>query len=73
MLTEISSSTRRALALHGGRGAASGVSWFEWFHDHALAAARFPGTGAARRLQRLALEGTHWLRWERSDRVAGPV
>jgi len=41
-------------------------------HDHALAAARFPGTGAAGRLQRLALEGTHWLRWERSDGVAGP-
>jgi uncharacterized membrane protein SpoIIM required for sporulation len=42
-------------------------------HDHALAAARFPGTGAARRLEGLALEGTHWLRWERGDRVAGPV
>jgi uncharacterized membrane protein SpoIIM required for sporulation len=52
-----------ALALH----------YRQVLHDHALATARFPGTGAARRLQRLALEGTHWLRWERSDRVAGPV
>lgn len=30
-------------------------------HDHALAAARYPGTGAAERLRRLALEGTHRL------------
>jgi uncharacterized membrane protein SpoIIM required for sporulation len=51
-----------ALALH----------YRQVLHDHALASARFPGTGAARRLRRMALEGTHWLRWERSDRVAGP-
>jgi len=30
-------------------------------HDHALAASRFPGTGAARRLRRLALLGTRFL------------
>ena len=30
-------------------------------HDHALAANRFPGTGAARQLQALALAGTHRL------------
>jgi uncharacterized membrane protein SpoIIM required for sporulation len=30
-------------------------------HDHALAAARYPETGAARRLAALALEGTHRL------------
>jgi uncharacterized membrane protein SpoIIM required for sporulation len=30
-------------------------------HDHALAASRFPATGAARRLAGLALEGTHEL------------
>jgi len=42
-------------------------------HDHALAAARFPGTGVARRLQRLALEGTHWLRQDRGDRLPGPA
>ena len=30
-------------------------------HDHALAAARYPQTSTARRLRRLALEGTHWL------------
>ncbi len=33
-------------------------------HDHALAGARFPGTGAARRLHRLSLQGTHFLQWE---------
>ena len=35
-------------------------------HDHALAASRFPGTAAARRLQALALEGTRRLTGERS-------
>lgn len=30
-------------------------------HDHALAAVRYPGTGAAARLRRLALEGTYRL------------
>ena len=34
-------------------------------HDHALAAARFPGTAAARQLATLALLGTHWLQRER--------
>ncbi|HEY4575731.1 MAG TPA: stage II sporulation protein M [Thermoanaerobaculia bacterium] len=33
-------------------------------HDHALAAARFPGTAAARRLQGLAVEGTRRLTGE---------
>jgi uncharacterized membrane protein SpoIIM required for sporulation len=33
-------------------------------HDHALASARFPGTGAARRLHQLCLAGTHFLQWE---------
>jgi uncharacterized membrane protein SpoIIM required for sporulation len=36
-------------------------------HDHALAAARFPGTTAARHLATLALLGTHWLQRERAD------
>ncbi len=36
-------------------------------HDHALAAARFPGTAAARRLAMLALLGTQWLQRERGD------
>jgi len=31
-------------------------------HDHAFARARFPGTGAATRLERLAIEGTRMLR-----------
>jgi uncharacterized membrane protein SpoIIM required for sporulation len=33
-------------------------------HDNALAAARFPGTGASRTLQRLALDATRWLHRE---------
>src|SRR3954451_3415157 len=40
-------------------------------HDHALAAARFPGTAAARRLQSLAREGTRRLTGERRQRPAG--
>jgi uncharacterized membrane protein SpoIIM required for sporulation len=31
-------------------------------HDHALAQARFTGTGAARRLEKLVVDGTRWLR-----------
>ena len=37
-------------------------------HDHALAASRFPGTAAARRLQGLAVEGTRRLTGERGER-----
>jgi uncharacterized membrane protein SpoIIM required for sporulation len=40
-------------------------------HDHALAAARFPGTAAARRLQSLALAGTRRLTGEGTARPAG--
>ncbi len=40
-------------------------------HDHALVSARFPGSGAARRLQRLALRGTHWLHRDTRDRLPG--
>ncbi len=40
-------------------------------HDHALAASRFPGTAAARRLQSLALEGTRRLTGEGRQRPAG--
>jgi uncharacterized membrane protein SpoIIM required for sporulation len=38
-------------------------------HDHALVASRFPGTGAAVRLRRLALQGTHWLHRDTADRM----
>ena len=38
-------------------------------HDHALVASRFPGTGAAIRLRRLALQGTHWLHRDTADRM----
>jgi uncharacterized membrane protein SpoIIM required for sporulation len=37
------------------------VGYRQVLHDSALAAARFPGTGAARRLQSLAVVGTRWL------------
>jgi uncharacterized membrane protein SpoIIM required for sporulation len=40
-------------------------------HDHALAAARFPGTAAARWLQSLAIEGTRRLTGEGRQRPAG--
>jgi uncharacterized membrane protein SpoIIM required for sporulation len=40
-------------------------------HDHALAAARFPGTAAARRLQSLAIEGTRRLTGQGRQRPAG--
>ncbi|MCP3956844.1 MAG: stage II sporulation protein M [bacterium] len=38
-------------------------------HDHALAAARYPGTAMARRLRRLVLEGTHWLQRDTGDHL----
>ncbi len=38
-------------------------------HDHALASARFPGTAVARRLRRLALEGTHWLQRDSGEHL----
>ncbi len=41
-------------------------------HDHALAASRFPGTAAARRLQGLAIEGTRRLTGERGERTGLP-
>jgi uncharacterized membrane protein SpoIIM required for sporulation len=40
-------------------------------HDHALAAARYPQTSTARRLRRLALEGTHWLQQDDGQGRAG--
>lgn len=42
-------------------------------HDHALASARFPATGAAQRLQRLALEGTRFLQRDRGEAIGGPI
>ncbi|MET0553448.1 MAG: stage II sporulation protein M [Vicinamibacteria bacterium] len=41
-------------------------------HDHALAAARYPDTGSARRLWALALAGTQWLQRDRGRRLPGP-
>jgi len=48
------------------------VQYRQVLHDHALTAARYPGTGAADRLRRLVLEGTHWLRRDRADRRWSP-
>lgn len=40
-------------------------------HDHALASARYPETGSARRLWSLALAGTQWLQRDGGRRVPG--
>lgn len=40
-------------------------------HDHALAAARYPGTAIARRLARLVLAGTHYLQRDTGENVPG--
>jgi uncharacterized membrane protein SpoIIM required for sporulation len=40
-------------------------------HDHALAAARYPDTGSARRLWALALAGTRWLQRDPGRRIPG--
>ncbi len=48
------------------------LSYRKVMHDHALSQARFPGTGAAARLRRLALAGTHWLRSDGGDQRRSP-
>lgn len=45
------------------------VQYRQLLHDHALAAARFPGTALARRLERLVLEGTHWLQRDTGEHL----
>jgi uncharacterized membrane protein SpoIIM required for sporulation len=50
---------------------AMALAYRQVMHDHALVAARFPGTGAATRLRRLALQGTHWLQRDTADRLPG--
>jgi uncharacterized membrane protein SpoIIM required for sporulation len=40
-------------------------------HDHALSAARYPGTAAAERLRGLAIDGTHLLVSGRTERAGG--
>jgi uncharacterized membrane protein SpoIIM required for sporulation len=44
------------------------LSYRQVLHDHALAASRFPGTAAARRLRGLAVEGTRRLTGEARER-----
>ncbi len=44
------------------------LAYRQVLQDHALASWRFPGTGAARRLARLAIEGTRWLHGALDDR-----
>jgi uncharacterized membrane protein SpoIIM required for sporulation len=47
------------------------IRYRQILHDHALAAARFPGTAAARRLQTLALAGTHSLQRDEGKPLGG--
>jgi uncharacterized membrane protein SpoIIM required for sporulation len=61
---------RPAAVEHAGLEAIA-LAYRQVLHDHALAASRFPGTAAARRLGVLALRGTHWLHWDPRDRVPG--
>jgi len=64
--------TRRSLRSAGyGTLEDMALRYRQVLHDHALAAARFPGTAAARRLQSLALEGTRRLTGEGRRGPAG--
>jgi len=47
------------------------VGYRQVLHDSGLAQARFPGTGAARRLARLAVEATRFLHQEHRDGGSG--
>lgn len=47
------------------------VRYRQLLHDHALAAARYPGTAAARRLARLVLAGTHYLQRDTGEHLPG--
>jgi uncharacterized membrane protein SpoIIM required for sporulation len=47
------------------------LAYRQILHDHALATARFGATGIARRLERLALEGTRWLYGPAGERRGG--
>lgn len=49
------------------------VRYRQLLHDHALAAARYPGTSIARRLERLVLAGTHYLQRDKGERLPGPI
>lgn len=49
------------------------VRYRQLLHDHALAAARYPGTSIARRLKRLVLAGTHYLQRDQGERPPGPI
>jgi len=49
------------------------VRYRQLLHDHALAAARYPGTSIARRLERLVLAGTHYLQRDPGERPPGPI
>lgn len=61
--------TPRALGFRGLEKLA--LQYRQVLHDHALAASRFPGTVAARRLQALAVEGGRWLRREHARERGG--
>jgi uncharacterized membrane protein SpoIIM required for sporulation len=69
---QLADSRRRLKSLTYGSLEEMALRYRQVLHDHALAAARFPGTAAARRLQALALEGTRRLTGER-ERPGGLV
>jgi uncharacterized membrane protein SpoIIM required for sporulation len=62
---QLAASRRQARELGYGGLEEMALRYRQVLHDHALAASRFPGTAAARRLQALALEGTRRLTGER--------
>lgn len=61
--------TARGRGRHLGHGELEEMAfrYRQVLHDHALAASRFPGTSAARRLRRLALVGTRFLMRDRGE------
>ncbi|MEP6994657.1 MAG: stage II sporulation protein M [Acidobacteriota bacterium] len=59
--TRLQSARQRPRGVSYGDLEGLAVGYRQILHDHALASARYPGTGAARRLGRLAVEATRFL------------
>jgi uncharacterized membrane protein SpoIIM required for sporulation len=70
---QLATARRRSRAVGYGGLEEMALHYRQVLHDHALAASRFPGTAAARRLQSLALEGTRALTGEGRERRRGVV
>lgn len=58
---DLAAARRRPRTLTYEQLEALALSYRQILHDHALAGSRFAGTGAARRLARLARDGTRWF------------